>query len=123
MKLGNTLADYAIDATHTQLQTGKMALMEHPEDLGKCPWGGVPAAIWQFAECNSLLEYPGVLTLGLLQSSFGTDYLKPTRLGRWPGMETLDFVGPPQFDEEWSYKGPIPRSSNYKASLVRRASD
>ena len=54
IRLGHTLANYAIEAMHAHLGLGGLALMEHPEDLGKCPSEGVPAARWQFAECISL---------------------------------------------------------------------
>jgi len=83
VKLGNTLADYACEAMHAQLQTGGMALMEHPEDLGRCPSGGVPAAIWQFAECNSLLGYPDVLTVVCYSQALGQSTSNP--LGCWEG--------------------------------------
>ena len=124
VELGNVLADFAIDGMRAQLQAGKWALMEHPEDLGRCASGGVPAAIWQFPECLDLLKQSQTVTLGLLQSDFGTPYLKPTRLlGRLPNLESLGFPGLPEFDNNWNYLGPIPRSNKYTQTLAKKPNE
>ena len=47
-------------------------------------------------------------------------------LGCWEGSPVWKpwvFQGPPQFNREWNYLGPIPRSSDYKTTLARRPTD
>ena len=81
---GNVFIHFAI-RTITTAQACKrrghrvMTLLEHPEDLGRCPLG-VPASIWQLKELRSAYaEFPFVSVAGH-QCQFGLDAPKPTRL-------------------------------------------
>ena len=81
---GNVFIHFAIRTIAT-CQAAKrrgfrvMTILEHPEDLGRCP-KGVPASIWQLKELRSAYaEFPHVSVAGH-QCQFGLDAPKPTRL-------------------------------------------
>ncbi len=123
-EIGTTLADFSLDAIETQAHTGGMMLMEHPEDLGKCRNGNVPASVWRFPAAKRISQIPGCTWIGVRQSDYGTPYAKPTRLlGRMKGMEALGFLGPPEFDAQGFYKGPIPQGGAHQVQLVGRTAD
>ncbi len=89
-RFGNVLMDLAWECVKIQLVTkcGRTwALFEHPEDLGKCWNGNTPATAWRHPGVRTAVQ-AGAVTAGILQSAFGTDYDKPTRLaGKWPGLD------------------------------------
>ena len=93
-------------------------LLEQPEDLGmlaRDPYKGQrPASMWQWPAMARVLQLPGVSTLALHQTSFGTDYPKPTRLLLFGPHLFPEFcyLGPPQYDENGYYVGPLPRLHN-----------
>ena len=63
---------------------------------------------------DRVAKLPGVTTLALHQSSFGTSYPKPTRLLLLGTRQLPDFcyVGLPVYDDDGSYIGPLPRLQN-----------
>ena len=129
-QLGNRLADFALEALHAQLQLEDgIALLEQPEDLGavrRGPWPGKrPGSIWQFPKIAELVDLPAVHYGAFHQSSFGTCYPKPTRiLYRLSGrLDNRIFLGPPTFDAEGYYTGPLARSSTATSSLVRKSGE
>ena len=101
-------------------------LLEQPEDLGmlaRGPYTGQrPASMWQWPAMARVAKLPRVITLALHQSSFGTDYPKPTRLLLLGARHLPNFcyVGPPTYDDNGSYIGPLPRLHN-QPSIRHRA--
>ena len=93
-------------------------LLEQAEDLGvlaKGPYKGQrPASMWQWPAMERVLQLPGVSTLALHQSSFGTSYPKPTRLLLFGpcSFPPFCYLGPPRYDETGHYVGPLPRLHN-----------
>ena len=130
-QLGNILADFSWDACLTQLQFNPSGFLvkEHPEDLGCVQYGPFagcsPAAIWQAPQHQECIKL-GALSVGIRQSDFGTPYVKPTRLllklGQDCKLPQQFFVGVPEFSEDRSYLGPIPRAQG-TTSLIRREGD
>ena len=98
--------------------SGCKSVLEQPEDLGmlaKGPYKGQrPASMWQWPAMERVLQLPGVSTLALHQSSFGTNYPKPTRLLLFgPRLfPSFCYLGPPRYDETGYYVGPLPRLQN-----------
>jgi hypothetical protein len=131
--LGNVVADFSFEALRRQLQhPWGMIIKEQPEDLGAVRGGKHagcrPASMWQWDEMKEIAKLPGVQTAGLHQSDFGTEYPKPTRLlFKFGGDEVVDgrlYPGPPTFDKQGFYTGPIPRSTPKATSnLLRRPGD
>ena len=83
--------------------------------LARGPYKGQrPASMWQWPPMARVLQLPGVSTLALHQTSFGTDYPKPTRLLLFGPHLFPEFcyLGPPQYDENGYYVGPLPRLHN-----------
>ena len=115
-QLANALTDFNFRAILELLNHEDTALiLEFPEDLGaisRGKWEGIrPSSIFQWPEFQQVLSKPGVVTGGIRQSDFGTDYVKPTRLIlRFPGEWAFPnlFRGPPTFDARGFYTGPIP---------------
>ena len=98
-----------------KLSPGLLAI-ESPEDLGALtsgPHRGTrPGSIWQWNELPLLRALSGVREFGLLQSDFGTPFLKPTRiLLKGNPAEAVLFEGAPVFDQLGKYCGPIPKHS------------
>lgn len=113
--LGNVLGDFSFEAMKRQIAKARPAVMEQPEDLGavkrpRVP-GHQPASMWQFSQHEELARLPGVQTVALAQQDFGTENVKPTRLLlKLPGpLHPKMFEGPPQFDEQGFYMGPLPK--------------
>ena len=83
-------------------------LGEFPEDLGATN-NGIPASIWQMQQFQDVLVWPGSKTFALFQCEFGASTPKPTRLVTdLDGWEGNIYMGVPQFDSAWHYKGPLP---------------
>ena len=130
VRLGNILGDFAFEALEAQsLQTPGFGGLEFPEDLGAVrggQWAGVrPASLWQWDALSTLRK--SFREFGILQSDFGAPYLKPTRilLKATPAPATL-YEGPPTFDNQGYYTGPIPRCSAKQlglTTLARQAGD
>jgi len=115
----NLLVDFTLTALRAMLQKGGFILLEHPEDLGRSPEGGVPGSIWRWDQTASLANQAGVIWGAFFQNSFGAPYLKPTRLlGNFPGLGDLLFDGPPSFDERDWYLGPLPPKREATTSLI-----
>ena len=114
--LGNIFADFIWEVVELAIEVHvSFLLLEQPEDLGvlaRGPYTGQrPASMWQWPAMARVAKLPGVTTLALHQSSFGTDYPKPTRLLLLGARHLPNFwyVGPPTYDDNGSYVGPLPR--------------
>ena len=99
-----------------QLNAGRAALLEQPEDLGAVTAGTWslhrPASFWQLPEIAQLLELPNVRTAALFMTDFGSNGAMPTRfLGRFPRLETEPRFhhGLPSFRDTGEYAGPLPQ--------------
>ena len=99
-----------------QLNAGRAALLEQPEDLGAVTAGAWslhrPASLWQLPEIAQLLELPNVHTAALFMTDFGSNCAMPTRfLGRFPRLETEPRFhhGLPSFRDTGEYAGPLPQ--------------
>ena len=104
----NTLVDFAVEALTEIVKRGGLALLEHPEDLGKRTEGGEPGSVWRWGSVEALAKLPGVTWGALFQRDWGAPYSKPTRLlGNLPILTNILFEGPPCFADGW-YKGPLP---------------
>jgi hypothetical protein len=123
--LANTLVDLSWKISLIQVeQHPGLLVIEFPEDLGAIAYGkyqGVrPASIWQFDEFSKLLQCSGVRTVGIHQSDFEAEYLKPTRITIRGDLAEgkVFYEGPPIFDGEGYYLGPIPRKSAQAEGLI-----
>ena len=126
-QLANSLVDFNFCAIKVHLShPDTMLVLEFPEDLGaisKGKWTGTrPSSIFQWPQFAEILQLEGVITGGIRQNDFGTDYVKPTRLilrfngpWDWPGL----FKGPPCFDDKGFYVGPIPPTKG-KVTLAKK---
>ena len=110
---GNILKEFTFEAIALSLQLNiDMILFENPEDLGAMqsgPYEGQrPASMWQDEAFELMVKTGAVQTVGFYQQDFGTEYLKPTRL-LLKGFDMHDSFaeGPPQFDEQGHYLGPL----------------
>ena len=127
--LGNIFADFTWEVVELAIEVHiSFLLLEQPEDLGvlaRGPYKGQrPASMWQWPAMAKLATPPNVTTLALHQSSFGTDYPKPTRLLLLGAHHLPDFcyVGPPTYDKDGSYTGPLPRLQ-HRSSMRNRATN
>ena len=114
---GNLLVDFCFTICLAICQAGitgfVKVIWEHPEDLGasKDSRGRVcyPASIWQLEEFVTLLSFPGWFSVAFFQCQFQVDRLKPTRLlSNLEGIQNFGSLGPPSFDENGFYAGPLP---------------
>ena len=124
---GNILTDFSYKAFEKQMvHVDAMALFENPEDLGAIQAGenrGIrPGSMWQFEKFLELLRWDKVDTAAFYQEDFGTEYLKPTRLllGGFKRLPKYFVLGPPCFDDQGFYAGPLERRSA-KRQLVGRS--
>ena len=108
------MADFSFEVFDEQMEhSDYMALFENPEDLGAIRSGeraGVrPASMWQWQQFAELLKQQGLTTAAFYQEDFGTEYLKPTRLllGRFATYPDHFCLGPPEFDDQGFYAGPL----------------
>ena len=108
--LGNIFADFTWEVVELAIKVNvSFVLLEQPEDLGmlaRGPYKGQrPASMWQWPAMERVAKLPQVTTLALHQSSFGTDYPKPTRLLLLGARHLPDFcyVGPPAYDDTGSF--------------------
>ena len=70
-----------------------------------------PASIWQLTEMQELFSRSGWITVAFFQCQFDFDQLKPTRLlSNIAEVAALGFLGPPSFDSEAWYLGPLPKT-------------
>ena len=127
--LGNLFADFTWEVVELALAAKvSFLLLEQPEDLGvlaKGPYKGQqPASMWQWPAMKRVLQLPGVSTLALHQSSFGTSYPKPTRLLLFGprSFPSFCYLGPPRYDETGYYVGPLPRLHNQPTMRDRATS-
>ena len=100
--LDNIFADFAWKVVELAIEVNvSFLLLEQPEDLGmlaRSPYKGQrPASMWRWPAMDRVAKLPKVTTLALHQSSFGTDYPKPTRLLLLGGTSfaKLLLCGPP----------------------------
>ena len=124
--LGNIFADFTWEVVELAIEVHiSFLLLEQPEDLGvlaRGPYKGQrPASMWQWPAMTKLATQPKVTTLALDQSSFGTDYPKPTRLLLLGAHHLPDFCyeGPPTYDKDGSYTGPLPRLQHHSSMRDR----
>ena len=117
-EFGTILADFSFEALRRQFARKRsVGIMEQPEDLGRTSYermpGHRPASMWQFWQFWELLEVEGVQTVVFAQSQFGTDSPKPTRflMRIHAPLHQAMHPGPPQFDDDGWYVGPLPRTS------------
>ena len=108
--LGTIFADFTWEVVELAIEVHiSFLLLEQPEDLGvlaRGPYKGQrPTSMWQWPAMAKLATRPNVTTLALHQSSFGTDYPKPTRLLLLGARHLPDFCykGPPTYDKDGSY--------------------
>eukprot|EP00434_Breviolum_minutum_P043184 symbB.v1.2.038481.t1/scaffold6004.1/size21842/3 len=110
---GNILKEFTFEAIALSLQLNiQMILFENPEDLGAMqsgPYEGQrPASMWQDEVFEHMVKTGAMQTVGFYQQDFGTEYLKPTRLLlKGFDMHEAFSEGPPQFDEQGRYLGPL----------------
>ena len=110
---GNTLKDFTFEVIILALERQvPMLLFENPEDLGALqhgPYAGQrPASMWQDERFQKLLADRAVQSVAFYQQDFGTDYLKPTRLLlKGFDMHRCFLEGPPIFDDQGFYSGPL----------------
>ena len=113
--IGTVLAKFTLKAATVQAKTSPgIVLLEFPEDLGAVQhgeWKGThPGSLWQFPQMESLRQVCGVKEYGIHQHNFGANHLKPTRLVlKGTPSDGILHEGPPIFDREGFYVGPIPR--------------
>ena len=126
-KLGNILTDFTMEILLIQLNKAPgLIFVEFPEDLGSIrngPNKGVrPASIWQWPPMSKIRSLPGVTEAGILQSDFEAGYLKPTRVMFKGQLAPATFYpGPPTFDAEGNYLGPIPHKNAQSLGLITLA--
>ena len=104
--LGNIFADFTWEVVELAIEVHVFfLLLEQQEDLGvlaRGPYTGQrPASMWQWPAMARVAKLPRVKTLALHQSSFGTDYPKPTRLLLLGARHLPKFcyVGSPTYDD------------------------
>ena len=125
--IANKLTDFTFEVVLTQANNAPgLVLVEFPEDLGAVRngrWMGVrPASIWQWDAMDKVRSSGKFIELGILQSDFGANYLKPTRIllkGRPSGQQW--YAGPPTFDKGGFYTGPLPKQDPTKQNLTTLA--
>ena len=107
---GTLLAEKAWDLIQLAEQINSYFLAEFPEDLGQTS-NGTPASFWQMQQFQDTLALEGACTFAIFQCEFGALTPKPTRfvtsLKHFSGNT---FAGPPHFDKNWRYLGPLPTS-------------
>ena len=113
--LGNIFADFSYDVISAALDVDiSFLLLEQPEDLGAMRYGPYqgrrPASMWQWPQLPDILRRAGMLTCVFHQGNLGAGYPKPTRLLLRTRLQlpSFCFVGPPTFDSNGFYKGPLP---------------
>jgi len=105
---GTLLAERTWELFNLASDVGAFYLGEFPEDLGATK-NGIPASIWQMQQFQDLLVLPGCRTFAIFQCEFGAETPKPTRfVSDLRFFEGNIFLGAPQFDKAWNYKGPLP---------------
>ena len=127
VEIANKLADFTFEIILAQARNFPgLVLVEFPEDLGSVKygrWQGVrPASIWQWDAMEEVRRTPGFVELGILQSDYGANYLKPTRIllrGKPSGQHW--YLGPATFDKDGYYSGPLPKQDPTKQNLITLA--
>ena len=129
--LGNSLVQFHWDCLQRvhQLQNhlNITGFGEHPEDLGRVRGkgpGDIPASIWRSQQYRSLMDN-NWWSAGFKQDALGAPTAKPTRAisNSWE-FEAFGTSGPPTFDVDGFYTGPILRSLDVpKVSLLRKKGD
>ena len=113
IEVGNVLADFTFEVVLAQAELEKFFVIEFPEDLGAVKsgrWYGIrPSSIWQWQAMDRLRKLRKFREFGIRQCDYGANYVKPTRIvmfGTPAGGEY--FEGPPIYDDDGFYLGPIP---------------
>ena len=112
--LGNIFADFCYEVIICSLDAGvDLLLLEQPEDLGAMrygPYQGLrPSSMWQWPQLQDILKRDGVITCVFHQGNLGAGYPKPTRLLKTRlQLSSFCFLGPPIFDKDGFYTGPLP---------------
>ena len=79
VRRANVLADFAIEAMESAAQSGAVALLEFPEDLGTTA-RATPASIWRDPDMKKLHDL-GAIRAAIYQDDWAqVPYLKPTGL-------------------------------------------
>ena len=105
---GILLAECTWELFALAASVGASYLGEFPEDLGATK-NGISASIWQMQQFQDILVMPGSKAFALLQCEFGASTPKPTRfVTDLNCCEGNIYMGVPQFDSTWHYKGPLP---------------
>ena len=127
VKVANLLTSFTFQAILAQSKTSPgLVFVEFPEDLGAIrggQWHGTrPASIWQWPEMDEIRTNGNFIEMGVLQSDYGASYLKPTRiLLRGTPEGKLWYQGPPAFDTDGFYTGPLPRQDPRGGNLTTLA--
>ncbi|CAE7367716.1 unnamed protein product [Symbiodinium natans] len=112
---GNQFVHFSFRICEAALEVRADFLLEHPEDLGRTKGGHVPASIWQLPEAQRLMSHERVFTFAIYQCRFHATSPKPTRfLTSITACRQMPFVGPPRFNSEERYLGPLPRFCGHK---------
>ncbi|CAE7021596.1 unnamed protein product [Symbiodinium natans] len=112
---GNQFVHFSFRICEAALEVRADFLLEHPEDLGRTKGGHVPASIWQLPEAQRLMSHERVFTFAIYQCRFHATSPKPTRfLTSITACQQMPFVGPPRFNSEERYLGPLPRFCGHK---------
>ena len=127
--LGNIFADFTWEVVELAIEFRGLFCYWNNQKTWAClargPYKGQrPASMWQWPAMDRVAKLPRVATLALHQSSFGTDYPKPTRLLLLGARHLPNFcyVGPPAYDNTGSYMGPLPRLHNQPSMRDRATS-
>ena len=127
--LGNVFADFCYEVIACALDTYiKFLLLEQPEDLGAMRYGPYqgqrPASMWQWPQLAEILRRAGVITCVFHQGNLGAGYPKPTRLllKTTVQLPSFYFLGPPTFDKDGFYTGPLPVAKGMGSIRSRQTS-
>ena len=127
VKIANSLTSFTFQVALAQSSTNPgITFIEFPEDLGAVKggqWHGTrPSSIWQWPEMETIRKSGKFIEMGILQSDYGANYLKPTRiLMKGQPAGELWYPGAPQYDEDGFYAGPLPRQDPNKKNLTTLA--
>ena len=126
IEIGNILADFTFEVILAQAELGKLAVIEFPEDLGAVKsgrWSGIrPSSIWQWPAMEKLRKVERFKEFGIRQCDYGANYIKPTRIVMLgTPADGIYYEGPPAYDSNGFYLGPIPATDTRALGLTTLA--
>lgn len=120
--LGNALVQLCFKIFELVANDSSLAhvllVFEHPEDLGmgynQRHQPVYPASVWQLEVSQRLHATPPFFGVAFFQCQFQVDRSKPTRLlTNVSQLRQLGYVGPPIFNQEDVYQGPLPSQCSH----------